>query len=181
MCVCVFSFSFFKISVLFIYFTLQYCIGFAIHWHESTTGFGFMYMCSTPWNPSHLLFHLIPLCPPSAPASSTLYHALNLDWRFVSHVIIYMFQCHSPISSRPHPLPQNPKDCSIHLYLFLSCIQGHRYHLSKFRIYALVYCIGWRRKWQPTPVFLPGESQGQESLVGCHLWGRTESDMTEVT
>ena len=38
-----------------------------------------------------------------------------------------------------------------------------------------------RRKWQPTPVFLPGESQGQRSLVGCHLWGRTESDMTEVT
>ena len=35
----------------------------------------------------------------------------------------------------------------------------------------------WRRKWQPTPVFLPGESQGQGSLVGCHLWGRTESDM----
>ena len=38
----------------------------------------------------------------------------------------------------------------------------------------------WRRKWQPTPVFLPGESQGQASLVGCHLWGRTESDTTEV-
>ena len=36
----------------------------------------------------------------------------------------------------------------------------------------------WRRKWQPTPVFLPGESQGWGSLVGCHLWGRTESDMT---
>ena len=35
----------------------------------------------------------------------------------------------------------------------------------------------WRRKWQPTPVFLPGESQGPESLVGCRLWGRTESDM----
>ena len=32
-----------------------------------------------------------------------------------------------------------------------------------------------------TPVFLPGESQGQGSLVGCHLWGRTESDTTEVT
>ena len=39
----------------------------------------------------------------------------------------------------------------------------------------------WRRKWQPTPVFLPGESQGWGSLVGFHLWGRTESDMTEVT
>ena len=38
-----------------------------------------------------------------------------------------------------------------------------------------------RRKWQPTPVFLPGESQGRGSLVGCRLWDRTESDMTEVT
>ena len=37
----------------------------------------------------------------------------------------------------------------------------------------------WRRKWQPTPVFLPGESQGWGSLVGCRLWGRTESDTTE--
>ena len=39
----------------------------------------------------------------------------------------------------------------------------------------------WRRKWQPTPVFLPGESQGRGSLVACHLWGRTESDTTEAT
>ena len=39
----------------------------------------------------------------------------------------------------------------------------------------------WKRKWQPTPVFLPGESQGLGSLVGCHLWGRTESDRTEAT
>ena len=39
----------------------------------------------------------------------------------------------------------------------------------------------WRRKWQPTPVFLPGESQGQGSLVGYHLWGRMELDTTEVT
>ena len=39
----------------------------------------------------------------------------------------------------------------------------------------------WRRKWQPTPVFLPGESQGWGSPVGCRLWGRTELDTTEVT
>ena len=39
----------------------------------------------------------------------------------------------------------------------------------------------WRRKWQPTPMLLPGESQGRGSLVGCRLWGRTESDTTEVT
>ena len=39
----------------------------------------------------------------------------------------------------------------------------------------------WRKKWQPTPVFLPGKSQGRGSLVGCRLWGRTESDTTEAT
>ena len=37
------------------------------------------------------------------------------------------------------------------------------------------------KKWQPTPVFLPGESQGQRSLVGCHLWARTESDTAEAS
>ena len=40
--------------------------------------------------------------------------------------------------------------------------------------------LHWRRKWQPTPVFLPGESQGRGSLVGCRLWGRTELDTTEA-
>ena len=39
----------------------------------------------------------------------------------------------------------------------------------------------WRRKWQPTPVFLTGESQGRGSLVGCHLWDRTEFNTTEAT
>ena len=42
-------------------------------------------------------------------------------------------------------------------------------------------CMHWRRKWQPTPVFLLEESQGWGSLVGCRLWGRTESDTTEAT
>ena len=42
-------------------------------------------------------------------------------------------------------------------------------------------CMCWRRKWQPTPVFLPRESQGRWSLVGYCLWGRIESDMTEAT
>ena len=52
---------------------------------------------------------------------------------------------------------------------------GHRTSLSLFTF------THWRRKWQPTPVFLPGESQGQGSLVGCHLWGHTGSNMTEET
>ena len=54
-----------------------------------------------------------------------------------------------------------------------------RTRLSDFTF--LFTFMHWRRKWQPTPVFLPGESQGPGSLVGCHLWGRTELDMTEAT
>ena len=43
------------------------------------------------------------------------------------------------------------------------------------------YGVKQRKQWQPTPVFLPGESQGWGSLVGCHLRGRTELDTTEAT
>ena len=46
---------------------------------------------------------------------------------------------------------------------------------------SLFTFMHWSRKWQPTPVFLPEESQGRGSLVGCPLWGRTESDTTEAT
>ena len=45
---------------------------------------------------------------------------------------------------------------------------------------SLFTFIHWRRKWQSTPMFLPGESQGQGSLVGCCLWSLTESDTTEA-
>ena len=46
---------------------------------------------------------------------------------------------------------------------------------------SLFTFMHWRRKWQPTPVFLSGESQRQRSLAGCRLWGCTESDTTEAT
>ena len=52
---------------------------------------------------------------------------------------------------------------------------GHDWVIS----FSLLTFTHWRRKWQPTPVFLPGESQGRRSLAGCCLWGRTESDTTE--
>ena len=51
--------------------------------------------------------------------------------------------------------------CYIHIYIYV----------------ILIY--NWKRKWQPTPVFLPGESQGRGSLVGCRLWGHKELDTTE--
>ena len=54
---------------------------------------------------------------------------------------------------------------------------GHDWAISL----SLFTFMHWRRKWQPTPVFLPGESQGQRSPMGCPLWGRTESDRTEAT
>ena len=54
---------------------------------------------------------------------------------------------------------------------------GHDW-VTSLPLFTFMY---WRRKWQPTPVFLPGESCGQRSLVGCCPWGRTELDTTEAT
>ena len=67
---------------------------------------------------SHLPPHPIPQGHPNAPALSTLSHASNLDWRSISHMIIYMFQCYSLKSSHPRLLPQSAKVCSLYLCLF---------------------------------------------------------------
>ena len=53
-----------------------------------------------------------------------------------------------------------------------------RHSVTSLSLFTFMH---WRRKWQSTPVFLLGESQGQWSLVGCRLWGRTELDTTEAT
>ena len=63
----------------------------------------------------------------------------------------------------------------------LPSVVSHRVGHDWATSLSLFTFVHWRRKWQPTPVFLPGESQGWGSLVGCCLWGRTESDTTEVT
>ena len=89
-----------------------------------------VYTWSPSWTPLPLPPQTIPLGHPSVPAPSIQYHASNLDWQFVSHVIIYMFQCHSPRSSHPHPLPQSTKDCSIHLCLF--CCLAYRVIVTIF-------------------------------------------------
>ena len=76
--ICLFFFFFLNKFIHFNWrlINLQYCIGFAIHWHESAT----VYMYSPSWNPTHLPLHPIPLGHPNAPALSTLSHASNLDW-----------------------------------------------------------------------------------------------------
>ena len=75
-----------------------------------------------PETPLHFPPHTIPLGHPGAPAPSIQYRASNLDWGFVSDMILYIFQCHSPKSSHPLPLPQSPKDYSTHQCLFCCLI-----------------------------------------------------------
>ena len=83
-----------------------------------------------PEPPSCLPPNTILLGHPSAPAPSILYHVSNLDWQFISHMIIHMFECHSPKSSHPRPLPQSPEDCLIHLCFF--CCLAYRVIITIF-------------------------------------------------
>ena len=128
---------FFLNFILFLNFTILYWFCKISKWilHR--------YTCVPYPEPTSLLPpHTIPLGCPSAPAPSIQYHASNLDWWLVSYMILHMFQCHSPKSSHPLPLPQSPKDCSIHQCLF--CCLVYRVIVTIFlnSIYMLVYCIG---------------------------------------
>ena len=80
---------------------------------------------------------------PSAPALSTLLHALNLDWWSVSHMLIYIFQCYSLKSSQPCLLQQSPKVCSLHLCLF--CCLAYRVIITIFlnSIYICINILHW--------------------------------------
>ena len=117
-CIQPFFFQFFLNFILF-NFTILYWFCHISKWIRHR------YTCVPHPEPSSLLPpHTIALGRPSAPAPSIQYHALNLDCRLVSCMILYIFQCHSPKSSHPLPLPQSPKDCSIHQCLF--CCLVHR-------------------------------------------------------
>ena len=89
--------------LLLFFLTLQYCIGFAIYQHESATGIHMFPILNHPPSPYH----------PSGSSQCTSpkhpVSCMNLDWRFISYMTLCMFQCHSPKSSHPLPLPQSPK------------------------------------------------------------------------
>ena len=111
----IYFYFYFYLFIYFIFFNFTILYWFC---HTSTW---ICHRCTRvphPEPPFHLLPRTFPLGHPSAPAPSILYHALNLDGQFISYMVLYMFQCHSPRSSHPRPLPQSPKDCSIHLCLF---------------------------------------------------------------
>ena len=110
---------------LFFNFTILYWF-----WHISTWIHHRYTLVPHPEPSSLLPACTIPLCRPSAPASSIQYRASNLDWQLASYMILYMFQCHYPKLSHPLPPPQSPKDCSIHQCLF--CCLVHRVIVTIF-------------------------------------------------
>ena len=124
--------------------TLQYCGGFC---HAFTwISHGCTYV-PHPDPPSHFPPHAIPQGHPSVPALSILSHALNLDWWSISHMIFTYDNIHvSMLFSQIIPPLLSPTESKslffISVSLLLSHIEGHHYHLSKFHIYALIYCIG---------------------------------------
>ena len=127
----VLRFFFFKLGSVF-FFNLILFLNFKIlYWFcQISKWIRHRYTCVPhPELSSFLPPHTIPLGRPSAPAPSIQYRASNLDWRLVSYMI-YVFQCHSPKSSHPLPLPQSPKDCSIHQCLFYCLV--HRVIVTIF-------------------------------------------------
>ena len=113
------------IFFFFFYFPILYWFYHTLTWirHRCT-------WVPNPEPPFHLPPHIISLGHPSAPAPSILYPVSNLDYRFISYMIVYMFQCHSAKSSHPLPLPQSPKVCSLLLCLF--CCLTYRVIITIF-------------------------------------------------
>ena len=140
-----YSFFFFSIYLLFFYlsfiylFTLQYCIDFAIHWHESAMGV-------------HVFPSWTPLPPPYPSHPSGSSHCISpkhpvscIEPGLAIHFTCDNLHVSMPFSHIIPPLP-SPTESKRLFYtavsLLLSRTQGYCYHLYKFHIYALVYCIG---------------------------------------
>ena len=126
---------FFKI--LF-YLTLQYCIGFTIYQNESATGIHALPILSPP--PSTLPIPSLWVIPAHQPQASSIVH---WTWTGDSFHIYYIYFNAILQIIPPSPSPTESKRLIYtSVSLLLSHIQGYCYHLSKFHIYVLVYCIG---------------------------------------
>ena len=120
-----------------------------------------VYPCSPSWTLLPPPSPTLPPGRPSAPAPSIQYRASNLDWQLISYIILYMFQCYSPKSPHPLPLPESIRLIYTSVSLLLSCTQGYCYHLSKFHMYVLVYCIGKTLVLKPQWYFQVGTRRVQ--------------------
>ena len=105
--------------------------------------------------------------PQSAPALSTLSHALNLDWRSISHMIIYVFQCYSFKSPHPHLVPQSQKVCYLHLCLF--CCLAYRVIVNIFLNSMLLLLLSRfsRVRLCVTPFWTPSHRPLHPIPLGC--------------
>ena len=123
----------------------------------------------------------------ASPGSMQDTECLELDWWFISYMILYMFKCHSPKSSHPFPLPQSPKVCSIHLCLFcclalespLECKEIQPVHLEVNQSWVF---IGRTDVEAETPILWPPDAEswliGKGPDVGKD-WGQEEKGMTD--
>ena len=111
-----------------------------------------VYMCPHPEPPSHVPPHPIPLGCPSALALSAPFHAWNLDWSSISHMVIYMFQCYSLKSSHPRFLPQSPNFICTNIIILFN-------HINKY-LEGGVCCV----KFFSARMFLRSSLQSKKGL-----------------
>ena len=98
-----------------------------------------------------------------------------------SKFLFLSFHFSNPGEGNGNPLQYSCLENAVGRGASWAAVRGVAQSRSRLNRLSMHACMHWRREWQPTPVFLPGESQGQRRLVGCRLWGHTESDTTEVS
>ena len=119
--------------------------------------------------PSHLPPHNISLGHPRAPAPSILYPASDIDWWFVSYMIVYTFQCHSPKSSHPLPLPLSPKVRSTHLCLF--CCLAYREYYSAIKKNTFESVLMRWMKLEPIIQSDVSQKEKHQYSILTHIYG----------
>ena len=136
-----------------------------------------VYTCSPSWTllPPPCLYHPSGSSQCTSPKHPVSCIEPGLATRFIYDIIHVSMQFSEII-------PPSPSSTKSKILFYTSVSMGWlRVGHDWVTSLSLFTFMHWRRKWQPTPVFLPGESQGRGSLVGCCLWGHTESDTTEET